>query len=183
MSIAGQMFIVPEFAPTPNVGIFRSGLFWFQDVEGDQLFNWPPDRAFAFGGAPGDIPISGDWNGDGRTKVGVYRPSNGLFVLDYDGDGQFTVADKAYNLGVGVDPTDIPVVGDWNGDGKAKVGLFRQGFFWILDYNGNGGFEQGVDKAYAVGGVAGDLPGGGDCDGSRTSKIGLVRQGFFWVLD
>jgi hypothetical protein len=45
-----------------------------------------------------------------------------------------------------MEPGDVPVVGDWNGDGRAKVGLFRQGFFWILDYNGDGVFEQGIDK-------------------------------------
>jgi hypothetical protein len=74
-------------------------------------------------------------------------------------------------------------VGDWNGDGRTKVGLFRQGFFWILDYNGNGVFEQGVDKTYAFGGVAGDVPVVGDWTGSGTSKIGLFRQGFYWILD
>ena len=32
---------------------------------------------------------------------------------------------------------DVPVVGDWNGDGTSKVGVFRNGFFWVLDANGN----------------------------------------------
>ena len=81
------------------------------------------------------------------------------------------------------EPGDVPVVGDWNGDGRAKVGLFRQGFFWILDYNGDGVFQQGIDKTYAVGGVAGDVPVVGDWNGSGTTKIGLFREGFFWILD
>jgi hypothetical protein len=169
--------------PFFNPGVFRSGFFWLQDVDGNQQFNAPPDRAFAFGGVVGDIPISGDWNGSGRTKVGIYRPSNGLFILDYDGDGQFTAADKAYNLGVGTQAGDVPVVGDWNGDGKTKVGLFRQGFFWILDTNGNGTFEQGVDQTFAFGGVPGDQPVVGDWNGDGRSKLGLFRQGFFWILD
>jgi hypothetical protein len=181
--IAGQTFTVTQTPGTANPGIFRSGFFWLEDVDGNQQFNSPPDRAFAFGGVPGDIPISGDWNGSGTTKVGVYRPSNGLFVLDYDGDGQFTAADKAYNLGVGTQAGDVPVVGDWNGDGKTKVGLFRQGFFWILDTNGNGTFEQGLDQTFAFGGVAGDLPVVGDWNGDGRSKLGLFRQGFFWILD
>ncbi len=166
-----------------NVGIFRSGFFWLEDVDGNQMFNTPPDRAFAFGGVMGDIPISGDWNGLGTTKVGVYRPSNGLFVLDYDGDGQFTSADKAYNLGLGIQPGDIPVVGDWNGDGRDKVGIFRAGFLWILDTNGDGMFEQGTDQTIAFGGVNGDVPVVGDWNGTGTSKIGLFRDGFFWILD
>jgi uncharacterized repeat protein (TIGR01451 family) len=162
-----------------HAGIFRSGFFWILDVDGNQLFNNPPDLAFAFGGNPGDIPITGDWNGDGRTKVGVYRPHSGLFVLDYDGDGQFTSADKVYNLGVGTDPTDIPVIGDWNGDGRSKIGIYRQGFEWLLDYNGDGAYQgPPVDRAYFFGGIPGDVPVVGDWTGTGTSKIGLVRLGF-----
>ncbi len=166
-----------------RVGVFRSGFYWLEDVDGNQQFNQPPDQAFAFGGVAGDIPITGDWNGDGRTKVGVYRPSNGLFILDTNGNQQFDGGDAVYNLGVGTQAGDVPVVGDWNGDGRTKVGLFRQGFFWILDTNGNGTFEQGVDATYAFGGVAGDVPVVGDWTGSGTSKIGLFRMGFYWILD
>ncbi len=171
-------------SPTVSkVGIFRSGFFWLLDVDGNQQFNSPPDLSFGFGGVPGDIPITGDWTGNGHTKVGIYRPSNGLFLLDSNGDGQFDAGDAVYNLGVGTQTGDVPVVGDWNGDGRTKVGLFRQGFFWMLDYNGDGVFETGIDKAYAFGGVAGDVPVVGDWSGTGTSKIGLFRQGFFWILD
>jgi len=163
-------------------GIFRSGFFWLLDADGNQQFNSPPDKAFAFGGIPGDIPITGDWNGSGTTKVGVYRSSNGLFILDYDGDGQLTAADKVYSFGVGTQPGDIPVVGDWNGDGRSKIGLFRQGFFWILDTNGNGTFDAG-DQSFAYGGVPGDVPIVGDWNGSGTSKVGVFRAGFLWILD
>src|ERR1019366_6898418 len=173
---------IVQLAPS-RVGVFRSGFYWLQDVDGDQQFNSPPDRAFAFGGVAGDIPITGDWNGSGTSKVGIYRPSIGLFILDTNGDGQFDAGDYVYNLGVGTQPGDVPVVGDWNGDGRTKVGLFRQGFFWILDTNGNGVFEQSTDSAFAFGGVAGDVPVVGDWTGTGTSKIGVVRQGFFWILD
>ena len=178
----GSIIKLGTFGPT-NVGIFRFGFFWLLDVDGNQAFNMPPDQAFPFGGIAGDIPITGDWNGDGHTKVGIYRPGNGLFILDSNGNGVFDSGDAVYNLGVGTQPADLPVVGDWNGDGRTKVGLFRQGFFWILDYNGDGVFEQGTDKTYAFGGVAGDVPVVGDWTGTGTSKIGLVRYGYFWILD
>lgn len=73
--------------------------------------------------------------------------------------------------------------GDWNGDGRTKVGLFRQGFFWILDYNGNGVFEPNIDKVFSYGGVTGDAPVVGDWMGTGTSKVGIVRQGFRWILN
>ena len=185
-SAAGTDTLTPGGASVlspSSYGVFRSGFYWLEDVDGNQQFNQPPDQAFAFGGVAGDIPITGDWNGDGRTKVGVYRPSNGLFILDTNGNQQFDAGDAVYNLGVGTQAGDRPVVGDWNGNGRTKVGLFRQGFFWILDYNGNGVFEQGIDKTYVFGGVAGDVPVVGDWTGTGTSKIGLFRQGFYWILD
>jgi len=168
---------------TSRVGIFRQGFYWLLDVDGSQQFNPSPDQAFAFGGIPGDIPITGDWTGDGRTKAGIYRPANGLFILDTNGNRQFDADDYTYDLGVGAEAGDVPVAGDWNGDGRTKIGLFRQGFFWILDHNGDGVFQQDFDRTHAFGGVAGDVPVVGDWNGSGTSKIGLFRQGFFWILD
>ena len=51
-------------------------------------------------------------------------------------------------------PGDVPVVGDWTGSGKSNPGIFRKGFFWVLDTNGN----QRVGSAFAFGGLAGDKP-------------------------
>ena len=78
-------------------------------------------------------------------------------------------------------------MGDWTGTGTSKIGLFRLGFYWILDANGNGVLDNingtGGDQAFAYGGIAGDVPVVGDWNGSGTSKVGFFRQGFFWVLD
>jgi hypothetical protein len=189
ITIAGQIFVATQAGTSPvstssRAGIFRDGFFWLLDVDGNQMFDSPPDLAFPFGGVPGDVPISGDWTGSGNTKVGVYRSSNGLFILDSNGDGVFDAGDAVYNLGAGLDPTDIPVVGDWNGDGRSKVGIFRQGFLWLLDYNGDGVYGgPPLDRAYEFGGIAGDQPVVGDWTGTGTSKIGIFRLGFYWLLD
>ena len=50
---------------------------------------------------------------------------------------------------------DVPVVGDWDGTGTSKIGVFRNGV-WFLDTNGNGASE-GTD-AVAYFGIAGDRP-------------------------
>ncbi|HME09209.1 MAG TPA: SBBP repeat-containing protein, partial [Bryobacteraceae bacterium] len=146
--------IIATFAPggPTNAGIFRNGFLWVLDVDGNQKTNIPPDLVYAFGGIPGDIPIAGDWTGDGHTKIGIYRPGNGLFILDSNGNGILDAGDAVFNLHIGKSPGDIPVVGDWNGDGRSKVGCFRQGFLWILDTNGDHVFEQGLDSVYAFGG-------------------------------
>ena len=37
-----------------------------------------------FGGTPDDVPVTGDWDGSGKSKIGVYRPSTGEWLLDYN---------------------------------------------------------------------------------------------------
>jgi len=67
--------------------------------------------------------------------------------------------DKAFAFG-GM-PGDVPLVGDWNGDGTSKMGVLRAGFFWVLDANGNFQFDgagPGQDVAFAFGGISGDKP-------------------------
>lgn len=38
-------------------------------------------------GAAGDIPVVGDWNGDGKSEIGYHRRSTNYWYLDFVGDG------------------------------------------------------------------------------------------------
>jgi hypothetical protein len=191
ISVGGQTFVVTEagtsaVSTVSKAGIFRAGFEWLLDADGNQQWDSPPDALYAFGGVAGDIPITGDWTGNGRTKIGIYRPKNGLFILDSNGDGVFDTGDAVYNFLASVggpQPGDVPVVGDWNGSGTTKIGIVRDGFLWLLDLNGNGTYEPGTDLQYAYGGAAGDVPVVGDWTGSGTTKIGVLRDGFLWLLD
>jgi hypothetical protein len=191
-----SMVVLPQ--NPSGVGIYRSSGLWLLDSNFNQTFDGG-DQVSAFGGLPGDIPVYGDWNGDGRTKIGIYR--NGTWLLDYNGNGVYEpTADRVYVFGG--QPGDYPVVGDWNGTGYSKIGIFRQGFFWILDVNGNGIIDAG-DATFAFGGATGctaalpgaysvistavagacDMPVVGDWNGNGNAKVGVVRQGFLWILD
>ncbi len=80
------------------------------------------DKIYGFGG-PGYTSIVGDWNADGRSKIGVFQ--NGQWILDYDGDGIYTAGvDKIYGFG---GPGYTSIVGDWNGDGRSKIGVYQNG--------------------------------------------------------
>jgi hypothetical protein len=64
------------------------------------------DKTFHFG-TSGDIPVIGDWNGDGTSDAGIYRPSNGNWYLDYTKTG---VVDRTFHFGTS---GDSPKIGKW----------------------------------------------------------------------
>jgi hypothetical protein len=168
-----------------EIGIFRpSSGTWYLDFNGDGLFdNCVVDKCISWGGA-GDTPVVGDWSGDLKTKIGIFRPSNGTWYLDTDGDGHFDncVVDKCIPWG---GSGDKPVVGDWNGDGKTKIGIFRDSNgTWYLDTDGDGHFDNCVlDKCLAWGGSE-DKPVLGDWNGDGKTKIGIFRpSNGTWYLD
>jgi hypothetical protein len=145
------------------------------------------DAVVPFTGLPsgyqaGDIPIPGDWTGDGHAKVGVYRSATGQWFLDTNNNGVFDAGDTLFSPGVALG--DKPVTGDWTGVGKSCMGLFRSGFFWVLDLNCNGAFDDG-SFVFPTGGVVGDVPVTGIWAGS-TTRVGVANTSalpFTWVLD
>ncbi|WP_317620332.1 M23 family metallopeptidase [Streptomyces sp. CBMA156] len=157
----------PAKRPT-NVGVYRSAeaLFAVADhgggVAGSTMF-----------GNPGDVPLVGDWNGDGKDTFGVYRPSEGWFYLSNDN------ASVAVSAGFG-NPGDVPLVGDWNGDGRDTIGIYRpstQDFVWTDD-------NVNVVRTQQMG-SAGDVPVVGDWNGDGRDTIGVYRpaEGMFYLTD
>ncbi len=124
------------------------------------------DAAFAYG-LPGDIPITGDWDGDGVDTIGVFRPAQARFFLKNSNAPGF--ADIAFSYGAA---GDIPIVGDWTGKGFDSVGVFRNGIFFLRDSNA-AGF---ADRAISFGQVT-DLPVVGDWNGDGKTSIGVFRDG------
>jgi hypothetical protein len=93
--------------PTFTAGVVSSSSGWYlrnSDTSG------PPDVGpFAYGG-PGWVPLAGDWNGDGRTTVGVFDPGTATWYLrNSNSPGAPDVAPFQYG-----GPGWRPVVGDWN---------------------------------------------------------------------
>lgn len=125
------------------------------------------DHVFFFGGK-GAIPVTGDWNGDGITNIGIFQ--DGRWILDTDGDGRLTASDVVIeSFGRA---GDLPVVGDWNGDGVDDLGVWRNGIFY-LDTDGDRQLTA-RDRTIALG-QPGDIPIAGDFNGDGRTDVGVYR--------
>jgi len=130
--------------------------------------------AFNFGQA-GDLPVAGDWDGDGDSTVGVYR--NGVFDLLNTPTTTTGVADLVFTFG---EVGDQPIAGDWDGDGVDTIGTYNSstGVF-LLGMSNNAG---AATLNFAMG-LPGDLPVVGDWNGDGTDTIGVYRPstGIFYL--
>lgn len=146
------------------IGVFRPSTgMWYLDADGDGRHSGCGTADYCMGpfGLPGDVPVLGDWGRWGYDQIGVYRPSTGMWYLDGSvGFSWWEGCDVDICLGPFGIKGDVPVVGDWAGDGKKRIGVFRpKGGYWFLDSNGNGRWD-GVttDAARGPYGLATDKP-------------------------
>lgn len=158
-----------------RVGVFRTGTFYLDSGN----FQWDiggTDLTSGFG-QEGDIPIVGDWDGDGIQSIGVFR--RGEWLLDWNSNGVYDgpSVDRQGYFG----PADgAPLIGDWNADGRDEVGIFKAGV-WLLDFDGNLKLETGIDQT-GLFGQTGDTPLVGKWEQPGRSGIGIFRDGV-WILD
>jgi hypothetical protein len=148
--------IPPNFKPVvgdwngdgkTEIGV-TDGQNWYLDTNGNGVWDGtgPGGDQYAFFGIPPNFkPIVGDWNGDGKTEIGVTDGQN--WYLDTNGNGVWDGPSVDQYGFFGIPPTYKPIVGDWNGDGKDKIGVTND-VYWYLDMNGNGVWDGPViDKA------------------------------------
>jgi hypothetical protein len=160
VGIPGAIAVVGDWngSGTTKVGVYLDHAWWL-DYDGSTAWDGPlVDRSYTFDpGITGAVPVAGDWDGTGNTRIGEYK--DGVWYLDLNGNGTWdgTPADGMYTFGVGLAGA-VPITGDWAGTGVSQIGVYVDGA-WYLDMNGNGAWDGVPDMAYGFGGgVAGVVP-------------------------
>jgi hypothetical protein len=116
-------------------------------------------------GATSDVPVPGDYDGDGKTDAAIFRPSTGLWYGPRTGAQQIVVQMFLGQSG------DIPVPGDYDGDGKSDPAIWRPsiGLFFVV--------KSGGGTLSATLGQAGDVPVVRDYDGDGRTDVATWRPG------
>lgn len=129
-----------------------------------------PALQFALGFS-GEVPLAGDWDGDGVDTVGFFR-------VGEDGRPEFVFAaenveggDIAYRVSFG-EAGDMPLVGDWDGDGRDGIGVYRPSTGLIYMKNA---LNDGATDLTVRFGQPGDVLLAGDWDGDGYDAPGLYR--------
>ena len=128
----------------------------------------PGDVLFVPAGFPvlGDTPVVGDFDGDGKADPGIWRASQGVWIIPKSSTNY-----TSYIFSQWGQDGDIPVIADFDMDGKADIGFYRDGLWGVLKSSQN--YSLGSAQFFSWGG-AGLQPIVGDFDGDGKADIGYL---------
>lgn len=121
-------------------------------------------------GLNGDKPVRGDFDGDGKQDLTIFRPSDGTWHILQSSNNQYRVIPFGLSA-------DKPVAADYDGDGKTDIAVFRPSdtTWYILNSSDN-------SVRYQPFGLATDVlvPANYDIDGK--ADVAVWRDGIWFIL-
>jgi hypothetical protein len=155
-------------APSPGstIGVYKDGVWYLRYTNAAGAANLQVN----FGGDPSDLPVAGDWDGNGTDTIGVMRTSTGVFLLS-NTNASPTVAHSP----VFGNPGDTPFAGRWASDMTHDgLGVYRPSNGILYQKKQ---LTTGFSDFFAIFGNPGDQGVGGDWNGDGIDSIGVYRPG------
>ncbi len=161
---SGQKLVAVEdsnatVAPPADIAVWRpsSGVWWVMGQTGSQQTSqgW---------GNSTDIPVQGDYDGDGKTDFSIFRPSTNTWWVFKSSDSNY------YSVTFGTSGDKVAPA-DYDGDGKTDLGIFRpSNSTWYIFQSSN---SQSIQYQF---GLSTDLPAPKDYDGDGRADIAVWRN-------
>ena len=127
-------------------------------------------------GKVADIPVPADYDNDGRTDLGVWRPDTGEWWIAKSSNGydqENAVTFRWGKLG------DIPVQADYDGDHKVDFAVFRTTENrWYIRHSSTG---KSTVQTFGIAGLDTLVP--ADYTGDKKADLAVYRSGVWYVLD
>ncbi len=124
-------------------------------------------------GDAAQLPLLGDWNGDGKTDIAIFKTES------WGGHWQFaTSTGTAFQLNTIVSQAvgrGIPLTGDFNGDGLTDIGTDDNGTWSVALAQGT--WFQTAGSFSRLWGSGGDTPLTGDFNGDGLTDIAIGQGG------
>jgi len=160
-----------------RIAVFRpSNGYWYIKGKGEKDWGASAGNMLLQCGMRGDVPVPGDYNGDGIVDIAVWRPSVGYWYIKGKGTSHWALSSG--NIGVQCGTRgDVPVPMDYFNEGRLRLAVWRpsNGVWYIKGDNRMLHWNQSSGNIALQCGSSGDIPVPGDYFGDGIVRLAVWR--------